>query len=126
VWRYWLGETRKDLRLAQGWLLPGVPPVKFTLRLLSRAQRIEIDGIASSEREGAQDLASLRAVRYGLTMIEGPGSPKIKAWEKGKAPELTERDLDTIEDAFGSAILLEVGYAIRSVARDLFETEKKA
>ena len=126
VWRYWLGETRKDLRLAQSWLLPDVLPVKFTLRLLSRAQVIEVNALASSERDGAQDLAALRAVRYGLVMIEGPGAPKLKAWERGKAPELAERDLDMIEDAYGLAALLELGYAIRGVARELLESEKKA
>jgi len=125
LWAYWLGTTRKDLRLVAPYLRRDAQPVKFTLRLLTRVQRIEVEAILRSNVLGSEVHAALRAAQYGLVKVDGPGAPKLKAWEKGKAPELTTRDLDTLEDAFGLDMLAAVGHAIMGYSRDLFESKKK-
>lgn len=120
--RYWSGASRRDVDTIRGYLLPGVVPTRFVARFLTRTQRIEVSRIAKSE--GLEE-ASCRAVQLGLVKIEGPVVPKLKAWEKGKAPELAARDLDTIAETFGLRVLVDVGAAIFAASAELLESEKK-
>ena len=118
-WRYRSGADRFDLAPVEPYLDMSKDPVRFEIKRLTRSQWNRVK--SAIERGINLREAHETAFRWGVKAIHGVELALEVSGTKAKT--LTDRDMNTIERAFGREIFDEVGRAVVTASGDLTPPE---
>jgi hypothetical protein len=122
--RYFLGQTRYDIRPVSHYLKDGVQPTRFNMRRLTLNEWQHVENVRASNDHIAYSLA----LAYALESVDMPvGDDPIRLeGPKSKDRRLSQDDLELLDARGFRPYLPHLAMAAWRASLDLTELEKKA